>query len=62
MTDLQAGEYSLPVDLTLPDGVRLVNNERPYVTVVISSDTQEDDNLTEEEPQTEPEETVVEEE
>ena len=62
VTDLQAGEYSLPVDLTLPDGVRLVNNERPYVTVVISSDTQEDDNLTEEEPQTEPEETVVEEE
>ena len=60
--DLQAGEYSLPVDLVLPDGVRLVNNERPYVTVVISEEEQGQTGETEEETQPEPEDMAVEEE
>lgn len=49
VTDLEEGEYNLPVDLTLPDGVRLVNNERPYVTIVVTAEQQ-----TQEEPETEP--------
>lgn len=55
ISGLSAGEYSLPVNLDLPAGVRLVNNERPYVTVLVTS-TQEEE--PEEGPETEPSDTM----
>ena len=45
----------MPVNLDLPAGVRLVNNERPYVTVLVTS-TQEEEPA--EGPETEPSDTM----